>query len=64
MFILYILVFIFGAIIGSFLNVVIYRLPRNESIVYPPSHCVNCKRELKPYDLIPILSYIFFKRQM
>lgn len=61
MFILYILVFIFGVIIGSFLNVVIYRLPRNESIVYPPSHCVNCKRELKPYDLIPILSYIFLK---
>jgi len=61
MFILYILVFVFGLIIGSFLNVVIYRFPRNESIVYPPSHCTNCKSELKPYDLVPIVSYIFLR---
>ncbi|AEF17192.1 Prepilin peptidase [Thermoanaerobacterium xylanolyticum LX-11] len=61
MFILYILVFVFGLIIGSFLNVVIYRLPRNESIVYPPSHCTNCESELKPYDLVPVISYIFLR---
>lgn len=61
MFILYILVFVFGTIIGSFLNVVIYRVPRNESIVYPPSHCANCKHELKPYDLIPVVSYIVLR---
>ncbi|MGJ7044583.1 prepilin peptidase [Thermoanaerobacterium thermosulfurigenes] len=61
MFILYILVFVFGTIIGSFLNVVIYRFPRNESIVYPPSHCTNCESELKPYDLVPIVSYIFLR---
>ncbi|ADL68795.1 Prepilin peptidase [Thermoanaerobacterium thermosaccharolyticum DSM 571] len=61
MFILYLLVFIFGTIIGSFLNVVIYRLPRNESLVYPPSHCTKCKNELKPYDLVPILSYMILK---
>lgn len=61
MFILYLLIFIFGTIIGSFLNVVIYRLPRNESIVYPPSHCTKCKSELKPYDLVPVFSYIILK---
>jgi Type IV leader peptidase family./Bacterial Peptidase A24 N-terminal domain. len=61
MFILYLLVFIFGTIIGSFLNVVIYRVPRNESIVYPQSHCTKCKSELKPYDLVPILSYMILK---
>ncbi|WKV08968.1 prepilin peptidase [Thermoanaerobacterium sp. CMT5567-10] len=61
MFILYLLIFIFGTTIGSFLNVVIYRLPRNESIVYPPSHCTKCKSELKPYDLVPVFSYIILK---
>lgn len=61
MFILYLLIFLFGTIIGSFLNVVIYRLPRNESIVYPSSHCTKCKNELKPYDLVPIFSYIILK---
>jgi len=53
-----IVVFIFGAIIGSFLNVCIYRLPKNQSIILPPSHCPNCKRNILWYDNIPILSYL------
>lgn len=56
-----ILIFIFGTIIGSFLNVVIYRIPSKESIVYPPSHCTKCGHELKPVDLLPVLSYILLK---
>ncbi|HAM62266.1 MAG TPA: prepilin peptidase [Erysipelotrichaceae bacterium] len=52
------LLLVFGFIIGSFLNVVIYRLPKHESIVYGPSHCMNCNEKIKPYDLIPVLSYI------
>lgn len=50
--------FILGAIVGSFLNVVIYRLPRGESIVYPASHCPVCNHPLKWYDMIPIFSYV------
>lgn len=50
---------ILGFIIGSFLNVCIYRIPREQSIAYPPSHCTNCSNEIKWYDLIPIFSYIF-----
>jgi len=49
--------FIFGTIIGSFLNVLISRLPREESIIYPPSHCPHCKKNIKWYDNIPIFSY-------
>lgn len=52
-----ILIFIIGLIIGSFLNVCIYRIPREESIVFPPSHCPNCKLNLKLKDLIPLISY-------
>lgn len=49
---------IFGLIIGSFLNVVIHRLPRGENIVSPPSHCPLCRAEIPFYFNIPILSYI------
>lgn len=59
--IIYYIVFIFGAVIGSFLNVCIYRIPRGESIAFPPSHCTNCRKKIKWYDLIPIISYIFLK---
>lgn len=48
----------FGAAIGSFLNVLIYRLPAGLSIVHPPSHCPNCKTRLTALDLFPILSYL------
>jgi len=53
---------LFGAIIGSFLNVVILRLPReNASIVFPASHCPKCLNNLSWYENIPILSYIFLR---
>lgn len=48
-----------GLVLGSFYNVVIYRLPRGESIVTPPSHCPECNTRLGPLDLIPVLSYVF-----
>ncbi len=54
----YIIVFIFGSVIGSFLNVCIYRMPRNMSIVSPASRCSSCNSPIRPYDNIPILSYI------
>ncbi|MFL6274899.1 MAG: prepilin peptidase [Blastocatellia bacterium] len=50
-------VFVFGLLIGSFLNVVIYRVPLGESIVLPASHCPNCNAAIKPYDNVPVLSY-------
>ncbi len=53
--------FLLGTVIGSFLNVVIYRVPNNQSIVSPPSHCPICGHKLKWYDMIPIFSYIFLK---
>ena len=56
-----ILIFIFGVIIGSFLNVCIYRLPRNLSIVRPPSSCPTCGEPIHAYDNIPVLSYLLLK---
>ena len=54
--------FVFGAIVGSFLNVVILRLPtEGESIVFPPSRCPSCRTEIKWYDNIPILSFVFLR---
>ena len=53
--------FIFGAVIGSFLNVVIYRLPRGESVAFPASHCQSCNTALKPYHNIPIFSWHFLR---
>ncbi len=58
-FYLSILVFIFGIMIGSFLNVVIYRIPKNESISYPASKCQSCQTPLKWYHNIPIFSWLF-----
>jgi len=58
---LYVIIFMYGLIIGSFLNVCIYRIPREESIVNPPSHCPNCGIRLKPLDLIPLLSYLIYR---
>ncbi|MBO9666862.1 MAG: prepilin peptidase [Bdellovibrio sp.] len=57
----YVCFFILGAVFGSFANVVIYRLPREESIVKPRSHCYNCKTPVKWYDLIPILSWFILR---
>lgn len=56
-----ILIFIYGLIIGSFLNVCIYRIPRNESIVFPGSHCPKCNHKLKWYDNIPLFSYLILR---
>ena len=53
--------FIIGACIGSFLNVLIYRLPRGESIVFPGSHCPSCGRAIKWYDNIPIISWFVLR---
>ena len=55
------LIFIMGLFIGSFLNVLIYRIPRGESVVWPGSHCAQCEQALKPLDLIPMLSYLFLR---
>lgn len=51
-------VFLFGIVIGSFLNVCIYRIPKNENIVKVRSHCMNCGYQLKWYDLIPLFSWL------
>lgn len=55
---LYIVVFLYGITIGSFLNVLIYRLPKKENIVTTRSHCMSCGYQLKWYDLIPLFSYL------
>ena len=52
---------VLGAIIGSFLNVVIHRLPREQSIVFPNSTCPKCRKAIKAYDNIPILSYLILR---
>jgi len=56
-----IFIFIFGIIIGSFLNVVIYRIPKGESIVFPASKCQSCQTPLKWYHNIPIFSWLFLR---
>lgn len=55
---LYILVFLYGIIIGSFLNVCIYRIPKKENIATTRSHCMSCGYQLKWYDLVPLFSYL------
>ncbi|NLC68405.1 MAG: prepilin peptidase [Clostridiaceae bacterium] len=56
-----VLVFVLGLVVGSFLNVCIYRVPRKESVVVGASHCTRCGRNLKWYDMVPVLSYILLK---
>ncbi len=53
--------FLLGLFIGSFLNVCIYRIPKGESVVWPPSHCPTCGERIKPYDNIPVVSYFLLK---
>lgn len=53
--------FVFGALLGSFANVVIYRLPKEESVVKPGSHCYSCKTPVKWYDNIPIFSWFILR---
>ena len=52
---------LFGLVIGSFLNVVVYRVPQGLSIARPPSHCPACQHELAPYDNIPLLSWVVLR---
>jgi leader peptidase (prepilin peptidase)/N-methyltransferase len=56
-----ILAFVFGAMVGSFLNVCIARIPNDESIVNPPSHCPKCKAAIAFYDNVPLLSYLWLR---
>jgi leader peptidase (prepilin peptidase)/N-methyltransferase len=51
-------IFLLGLVIGSFLNVCILRIPREESVVLPPSHCPGCNAPIKPYDNIPVVSWL------
>lgn len=58
---LYIVVFLYGIIIGSFLNVLIYRIPKKENIAVVRSHCMKCNYQLRWYDLVPLFSWLFLK---
>lgn len=53
--------FIFGTLVGSFLNVLILRLPKNEDVVFKRSHCLSCNHQIKWFENIPILSFLFLK---
>jgi len=50
-----------GAAVGSFLNVVVYRLPRGMSLIEPPSHCPNCRRRIRWYDNVPVLAWFWLR---
>jgi len=52
---------VYGLVVGSFLNVCIYRLPRNESIVWPGSHCTKCSAPIRWYDNVPLVSFILLR---
>lgn len=62
-FIIYFFIFLFGLIVGSFLNCVIYRLEKKESFVSGRSYCPHCQHQLSFYDLIPVLSFFLLKRK-
>ena len=59
--ILYIIIFLFGIVIGSFLNVCIFRIPEKEDIVKTGSHCMSCGYRLKWYDMIPVMSFLILR---
>ena len=56
-----IVAFVFGLLFGSFLNVVIYRVPRGLSVVKPRSACPNCGTQIRSYDNIPVLSWVILR---
>ncbi len=58
---MYLIYGLFGLIVGSFLNVCIYRLPRGESIVFPGSHCPHCGCAIRPFDNVPVLSFLWLR---
>ncbi|MBI1975944.1 MAG: prepilin peptidase, partial [Candidatus Omnitrophica bacterium] len=55
------ILFLFGAVVGSFLNVCVHRMPREESIVRPGSHCPGCRQKIPWYDNIPLVSFIILQ---
>lgn len=57
----YLLMLLLGLFIGSFLNLCIYRIPRGESVIFPSSYCESCGQKLKPWHLIPVLSWLILK---
>lgn len=59
--IFYIIIFLFGIVIGSFLNVCIYRIPKHEDIVKTRSHCMSCGYTLKWYDMFPVFSFLVLR---
>lgn len=59
---LYFLIFLYGIVLGSFMNVLIYRIPLKENIATDRSHCMKCGAQIKWYDLIPLVSYLFVLR--
>lgn len=58
---IYFLVFLWGLMVGSFLNVCIFRIPEEKSVVTTPSHCYHCQTRLKPWDLVPVFSYLWLR---
>src|SRR5215218_7398261 len=54
---------LFGLVVGSFLNVVIHRVPRRESVVWPASHCPHCGEPIRPRDNVPLISYLLLRRR-
>ena len=60
-FVLYIVAFLYGIVIGSFLNVCIYRMPKEESVVTVGSHCMSCNHNLRWGDLFPLFSWLFLR---
>jgi leader peptidase (prepilin peptidase) / N-methyltransferase len=58
---LYVFYSLLGLIVGSFLNVCIYRIPRRESIVFPGSHCPHCGKGIRPYDNVPVFAYLWLR---
>src|SRR5215203_2314056 len=52
---------LFGLVVGSFLNVVIYRVPHRESVVWPASHCPHCGEPIRPGDNVPLVSYVLLR---
>src|SRR4051794_35506512 len=52
---------LFGLMVGSFFNVVIYRMPRGESVVWPPSRCMQCGYRIKFYENVPVLSWLLLR---
>lgn len=61
MILLYIIVFVYGIVIGSFVNVLICRLPEHENIATERSHCMSCGHKLRWYDLVPLFSWLFLR---